>query len=99
MLTLALAPWAIGILGAYALVSLVTFISMAADKHAASRGARRTPERTLHLLELLGGWPGSLAAQRLLRHKNRDVRYQIVFWLVVAAHGAFWVGAAWWLRR
>lgn len=99
MPSLALAPWAIGILGAYALVSLVTFISMAADKHAARRGARRTPERTLHLLELLGGWPGSLMAQRVLRHKNRDLRYQIVFWLVVALHGAFWVGAAWWLRR
>jgi len=40
----------------------------------------------LHLLELLGGWPGAFLAQRRLRHKCSKRRYQFVFWLIVLAY-------------
>ena len=43
-------------------------------------------EAQLHLLELLGGWPGALLAQRRLRHKCSKRSYQIVFWLIVLAY-------------
>jgi hypothetical protein len=45
----------------------------------------------LHLCELLGGWPGAFLAQYSLRHKNRKVSFQVVFWAIVAFHLFFWV--------
>jgi uncharacterized membrane protein YsdA (DUF1294 family) len=37
----------------------------------------------LHLLDLLGGWPGGFLAQRRLRHKCSKGSFQFVFWLIV----------------
>lgn len=78
----------------YGLMSLITFVVYYLDKRAARLGRPRTPEVTLHALELLGGWPGALLAQRLLRHKNAKVGYQVVFWLIVAVHVAGWIAVA-----
>ena len=58
----------------------------AVSRRFAVAGAQRTPEARLHFYELLGGWPGGLLAQRLIRHKNRKVAYQVKFWLIVAVH-------------
>jgi uncharacterized membrane protein YsdA (DUF1294 family) len=78
------------IAGVYGLMSLFTFVAYVLDKRAARLGRPRTPEATLHVLELLGGWPGAFLAQRLIRHKNAKVGYQVVFWLIVAGHVAGW---------
>lgn len=67
----------------YALASAVTFIVYAADKAAAARGAWRTSEGTLHLLSLVGGWPGALVAQQVLRHKSTKRAFRQVFWATV----------------
>ncbi|WP_368671188.1 DUF1294 domain-containing protein [Cupriavidus sp. IK-TO18] len=67
------------------IVSLTTFFAYADDKTRASRNTWRTPETTLHLLALCGGWPGALAAQHLLRHKNRKRAFQ-VFWGTVSVN-------------
>jgi uncharacterized membrane protein YsdA (DUF1294 family)/cold shock CspA family protein len=75
----------------YAGVSLITFGAYSADKEKAVRKQWRTPESTLHLLELAGGWPGALVAQQVLRHKYQKVSFQVVFWGIVAAHVALWV--------
>ncbi len=77
----------------YAVMSLITAVAYARDKGAARRGDSRTPEATLHLLELLGGWPGGLLMQRLIHHKNAKAGYQVVFWLIVALHLAGWAFA------
>lgn len=74
----------------YLVMSSLTFAAYASDKLHAERGARRTSESTLHLLELLGGWPGALLAQEVIRHKTSKTSYQIIFWLVTAAHLGFW---------
>ncbi|AOE84289.1 DUF1294 domain-containing protein [Pseudomonas sp. TCU-HL1] len=74
------------LLVSYSAMSLVCFVAYWRDKRLAVAGERRIPEARLHLLELLGGWPGGLLAQRLIRHKNRKVAYQVKFWLIVAAH-------------
>jgi uncharacterized membrane protein YsdA (DUF1294 family)/cold shock CspA family protein len=71
------------ILALYLIASLLTFIIYAADKSAARRGAWRTPESTLHLLSLAGGWPGALIAQQTLRHKSKKASFRFVFWLTV----------------
>jgi uncharacterized membrane protein YsdA (DUF1294 family)/cold shock CspA family protein len=67
----------------YVIMSGVTFIAYYIDKSKAGSGRRRIPESTLHLMELLGGWPGALVAQWSLRHKNRKISYQVVFWINV----------------
>ena len=79
------------ILLGYGVASVIAFVALRRDKRAAVRGRLRIPENTLHLLELLGGWPGSLVAQHVFRHKRRKRSYQVVFWLIVVAHGAGWV--------
>ncbi|GAA1507240.1 DUF1294 domain-containing protein [Agromyces terreus] len=65
-------------------LSVVAFAAYGLDKAAAGRaGRRRTPESTLHLLGLLGGWPGALVAQQLFRHKTRKRSFRRVFWFTV----------------
>ena len=76
---------------AYGVMSLITVAAYGADKTLARRGARRIRERTLHLLELTGGWPGALVAQQLFRHKRRKPSFFLVTWLIVAAHVGAWI--------
>ncbi|MEM7228684.1 MAG: DUF1294 domain-containing protein [Planctomycetota bacterium] len=83
----------------YAALSLVTFIAFAIDKHAARRDRSRISERTLHTLELLGGWIGSLAGQRWLRHKSRKRSYRLVLWMIIALHIIGWALIGWWLTQ
>ena len=71
------------ILVLYVIVSPLTFIIYAADKSAAQKGEWRTPESTLHILSLFGGWPGALVAQQKLRHKSVKLSFRFVFWLTV----------------
>ncbi|MGO4762746.1 DUF1294 domain-containing protein [Cupriavidus sp. 2KB_3] len=66
------------------LASVIAFLAYADDKARANRKAWRIPEANLHLIALCGGWPGALAAQHLLRHKNRKQAFQVVFWGTVA---------------
>lgn len=67
----------------YAAVSTVTFLAYAIDKSAAKHDRWRTKESTLHLLALIGGWPGAVAAQNLLRHKSRKREFREIFWVTV----------------
>jgi uncharacterized membrane protein YsdA (DUF1294 family)/cold shock CspA family protein len=60
-------------------VSAMTFAFYAKDKMAAKEGGQRTPESTLHTLALVGGWPGALYAQELLRHKSSKKSFRTVF--------------------
>jgi uncharacterized membrane protein YsdA (DUF1294 family) len=77
----------------YALVSVVTLAVYGWDKRQASRDKWRVKERTLHLLELLGGWPGALVARTLFHHKRRKLGFSFVTALIVLLHLAIWCGA------
>lgn len=78
------------ILGFYLVVSLLTFSVYARDKSAAQKGAWRTSENTLHLLSLIGGWPGALIAQQKLRHKSQKQPFRFIFWITLLVNcGAF----------
>ena len=75
-------PW--WLVAGYATMSVVTFWVYSVDKRAAVRGRRRVPERTLHRLALLGGWPGAAVAQQVLRHKTIKASFRTTFrWTVV----------------
>ena len=67
------------------LVGLLVLPAIALQRRAEER-EWRVPEARLHLLELLGGWPGAFLAQRRLRHKCAKGSYQVVFWLIVLAY-------------
>lgn len=64
-------------------INLVTFLAYWVDKRAAVRGAWRISERNLHALEMLGGWSGALAGQKILHHKNKKKSYRAEFAFVL----------------
>ena len=70
----------------YLTLSLASILIYAKDKRAARTGRRRTPERTLHLLALAGGWPGAMLAQQWLRHKTLKRSFRITFWIIVVVN-------------
>ncbi len=78
-------------LWAYGIASLLAFFLYWSDKRKARDETWRTPEKVLHAIELLGGWPGALIAQQVFRHKTRKVSFQVVFWLIVLLHQVFWI--------
>lgn len=77
----------------YLAASLITFIAYALDKSAAQNYRWRTPESTLHLLAIAGGWPGALLAQQFLRHKSTKREFRLVFWATVVINVAAFVFA------
>jgi uncharacterized membrane protein YsdA (DUF1294 family) len=85
-----LPPVAVVAAAVYLVVSLVTFVCYAWDKRQAGRGGSRVPERTLHLLALLGGWPGALLGRHVLRHKTRKPGFTLLTWTIVLLHLAAW---------
>lgn len=60
-------------------LNMVTFLAYWQDKSAARRSAWRTPESTLHLLSLAGGWPAARLAQQTLRHKSSKTSFLLVY--------------------
>ena len=77
----------------YGIASLIAYTMYWLDKRYAQRGKSRTPERTLHVIGVFGGWPGAWLAQRIFRHKSRKAEFQRVFWATVILN----CGALGWL--
>ena len=72
--------------GVAAALSLLTLWIYAIDKRRAQEGEYRVPEKVLHGLELIGGWPGAFLGQRKFRHKSAKPAFLLIFWLIVGAH-------------
>jgi uncharacterized membrane protein YsdA (DUF1294 family) len=87
-----------GILILYLAASLATVVAYRVDKSAAQSGRRRIAESTLHVLALIGGWPGALIAQKVFHHKSQKTSFQVAFLATVALNcGAllwFWLAVA-----
>ncbi|MGK0476899.1 MAG: uncharacterized membrane protein YsdA (DUF1294 family)/cold shock CspA family protein [Oleispira sp.] len=79
--------------GLYIVMSLIAFIAYAVDKSSAQNGRWRTKESTLHILSLVGGWPGAYFAQTKLRHKSSKAEFKTVFRVTVFLNlgGFFWL--------
>ena len=77
----------------YFCASLLCYLLYAHDKSAATHQRWRTPEKHLHILALIGGWPGALYAQNRLRHKSSKIEFRRQFWLTVFLNlgGFFWL--------
>lgn len=61
----------------YLLANAVSFSAFYLDKRSARRSLRRTPERTLLLLALIGPF-GAVAAMHAFRHKTQKPLFRLV---------------------
>lgn len=67
----------------YGAISLLTILLYGIDKSAAKKDKWRISEAKLHLLSLLGGWPGALLAQQMFKHKRSKSSFMRVYWVTV----------------
>ncbi len=79
----------------YGGASIVAFVAYAVDKRAARDGGWRVPEASLLALGVVGGWPGAVIAQQVLRHKTLKVSFQVMFWVSVVVNVLGFVGLVW----
>jgi len=80
----------------YGALSTALFIIYGLDKWAARRGKARIAEASLHLVALLGGWPGALLGQQIFRHKTAKPVFLRLTWAMVALNLSLLL-ALWWL--
>ena len=79
-----------------AAINLLTYLAFRHDKNAARAGARRTPEKTLLTMALMGGSLGAKRAQARFRHKTRKEPFRSLLNLICVLHAALVVyGLAW----
>ena len=70
-------------------MSVVAFATYGIDKRQARAGGRRISEARLHVLALLGGWPGAWLGQQVFRHKTQKLAFRLIFWSIVLLHVTF----------
>ena len=70
----------------FGVMSLATLVVYGIDKRRANLERNRISEKTLHILALIGGWPGAILGQRFFRHKTVKRRFRVVFWLTVVGN-------------
>jgi uncharacterized membrane protein YsdA (DUF1294 family) len=67
-------------------MSAICLIAYGIDKRRANLQKRRISERNLHLLEILGGWPGAVLGQQMFRHKTVKMSFRLVLWGIILLH-------------
>ena len=65
------------------IINIIASLLYGIDKYSAIRQKYRISEKSLHIIELIGGSPAAFIAQRIFHHKTRKTSFQIVFWLIV----------------
>jgi len=76
-------------------MSLVSVAMHIWDKHQAVRGGWRVKEKTLHSIELIGGWPGAILITRSINHKVAKPRYMWTLYSYAALHALGWFALLW----
>ncbi len=74
----------------YVFLSILAIVLYGFDKRHAIQGQWRIPDMYIHVLEFMGGWPGSLIAQIDFSHKIRKSPYRRRLWLIIGLHGIAW---------
>ncbi len=70
------------------LMSVVTFAVYGWDKRQSRMVGWRIPESRLHWLAILGGWPGAMIGQSVVRHKTRKLIFRLMPWAAAILHMA-----------
>ena len=74
-----------------ALMSVVLFVMMGADKRKAKKGRRRISEKSLFICALIGGAVGGFAGMHVFRHKTRHWYFRLGFPLIAIVQIALWI--------
>lgn len=83
---------------AYLMLGVASIVVYWFDKRAAEANRWRVTEKSLHLIDALGGIAGGLVAQQLLRHKTSKQSFIVVTVLIALVHLAVLasLGLGWW---
>ena len=68
------------------IASLAAFAAYGIDKRRAVKDKQRIPEKTLHLMALVGGWPGAVLGQQIFRHKTQKIGFRVILWTIITLH-------------
>lgn len=68
------------------LLSIATYAAFGWDKWKAKRESGRIPEKTLHVMAVVGGWPGAVWGQRMFRHKTVKQPFRWILNLMIGIH-------------
>jgi uncharacterized membrane protein YsdA (DUF1294 family) len=72
-----------------AIISVVTFVTYGIDKAQSRRGGQRVPEKYLHGMALIGGFPGGWAGRSIFKHKTQKGFFTFVLALSTILHAGF----------
>ena len=87
---------ALAALAFVAVMNIISFRLMGADKRRAQRGEWRIPERTLFLATACFGGLGGVLGMKVFRHKTRHWYFRLCFPLLLAIQiAALGAGACW----
>jgi uncharacterized membrane protein YsdA (DUF1294 family)/cold shock CspA family protein len=75
----------------YVFLSVLAIVLYGLDKRHAITGEWRIPESYMHVLEVMGGWPGVLLASNDFSHKIRKGSYRTRLWAIIILHGLGWL--------
>lgn len=73
------------------LAGLTGCIFLYSDKIKAKKSSYRTSEKTLHLMELIGGVFAMLPLMYIIRHKNRKTSYYLLTYFIFIV----WIAVVW----
>ena len=62
-------------------VNLISSIFFYSDKRKAIKKRQRIPEKTLHILEFIGGVFSVILLMYIIRHKNQKLKYYWITYL------------------
>ncbi|MDO4449365.1 MAG: DUF1294 domain-containing protein [Moraxella sp.] len=70
----------------YVIMSIASFIAYYTDKQYAKTDDWRIPEKTLHIIDVLGGWIGASFAHKFLNHKATKAEFRGMFYITIIAN-------------
>lgn len=69
-----------------AVASVAAFVMYGWDKRQAKTNGWRVPEKQLHAVAFLGGWPGAMLGRNYFRHKTQKNEFKIMLRLAAGVH-------------
>ncbi len=77
------------------LVNVAGFGAFGLDKWRARKGAWRTPEKTLVMFALCGGWVGTWFGMKVFRHKSSKRSFQMKLVAGTLGNLVIWTALIW----